>query len=89
MIELDEFVTIKEAAKTPGVLLNSLRNWHRDGRMTAYGNPVTLADLQHWVTTGDGVCAAKEPSATGTACIAPLISQPAGMAVMIAPPDSR
>ena len=41
MIKLDEFVTIKEAAKILGVSLNTLRNWHRDGKMTVYRNPIS------------------------------------------------
>ena len=40
MLKLDDFVTIKEAAKILGVSLNTLRNWHRDGKLTVYRNPI-------------------------------------------------
>jgi DNA (cytosine-5)-methyltransferase 1 len=41
MTKLDEFVTIKQAAKFLGVSANTLRNWHRDGKMTVYRNPIS------------------------------------------------
>ena len=41
MVKLDEFVTINEAAKILGVSLNTLRSWHRDGKMTVYRNPIS------------------------------------------------
>ncbi len=41
MVKLDEFVTIREAAQILGVSLNTLRNWHRDGKMTVYRNPIS------------------------------------------------
>jgi excisionase family DNA binding protein len=41
MIRLDEFVTIKQAAQVLGVSINTLRNWHRDGKIPVYRNPVS------------------------------------------------
>ncbi|MGO8683140.1 MAG: MerR family transcriptional regulator [Thermoleophilia bacterium] len=41
MTKLDEFVTIKQAAKFLGVSPNTLRNWHRDGKMAVYRNPIS------------------------------------------------
>lgn len=40
MAKLDEFVTIKEAAELLHVSANTLRNWHRDGKIPVYRNPV-------------------------------------------------
>ena len=36
MVRLDEFVTIKQAAKLLGVSHNTLRNWHRDAKIPVY-----------------------------------------------------
>jgi len=41
MLKLDDFVTIRDAAKILGVSINTLRNWHRDGKMTVYRNPIS------------------------------------------------
>lgn len=41
MTKLDEFVTIKEAAEFLGVSPNTLRNWHRDGKIPVYRNPIS------------------------------------------------
>jgi excisionase family DNA binding protein len=41
MVKLDEFVTIKQAAKLLGVSANTLRNWHRDAKIPVYRNPVS------------------------------------------------
>ena len=41
MIKLDQFVTIKQAAKMLGVAPNTLRNWHRDAKLPVYRNPVS------------------------------------------------
>jgi excisionase family DNA binding protein len=41
MIKLDQFVTIKQAAKMLGVAPNTLRNWHRDAKIPVYRNPVS------------------------------------------------
>jgi len=41
MIKLDEFVTIKQAAEFLGVSPNTLRNWHRDGKIPVYRNPIS------------------------------------------------
>jgi DNA-binding transcriptional MerR regulator len=39
MVKLDEFVTIKQAAKILGVAPKTLRNWHRDAKIPVYRNP--------------------------------------------------
>ena len=58
MLKLDDYVTIKEASEFLGVSLNTLRNWHRDGKITVYRNPISgyrlfrktdLADLLHQI----------------------------------------
>ena len=41
MTKLDDFVTIRQAAKFLGVSLNTLRNWHRDAKIPVYRNPVS------------------------------------------------
>ena len=41
MAKLDEFVTIKEAARFLHVSPNTLRNWHRDGKIPVYRNPIS------------------------------------------------
>lgn len=41
MVKLDEFVTIKQAARFLGVSPNTLRNWHRDARLPVYRNPIS------------------------------------------------
>ena len=41
MTRLDEFVTVKEAAEFLGVSSNTLRNWHRDGKIPVYRNPIS------------------------------------------------
>ena len=73
MIKLVEFVTImKKAAKILGASLNAIRNWHRDGKMTAYRSPISgywhfrktnLADLS-WqiVESGQGSTGWKRPT---------------------------
>ena len=38
---LDKFVTIKQAAEFLGVSPNTLRNWHCDGKVPVYRNPIT------------------------------------------------
>jgi DNA (cytosine-5)-methyltransferase 1 len=38
---LDEFVTIKQAAKFVGISANTPRNWHRDAKIPVYRNPVS------------------------------------------------
>lgn len=40
MAKLDDFFTIKEAAEFLGVSPNTLRNWHRDGKIPVYRNPI-------------------------------------------------
>lgn len=41
MVKLDEFVTIKQAARFLGVSPNTLRNWHRDAKIPVYRNPIS------------------------------------------------
>jgi len=41
MTRLDEFVTIKQAARFLGISANTLRNWHRDAKIPVYRNPVS------------------------------------------------
>lgn len=41
MIKLDQFVTIKQAAKILGVAPNTLRNWHAAAKIPVYRNPVS------------------------------------------------
>ena len=41
MTKLDEYVTIKEAAEYLGVSPNTLRNWHRDGKIPVYRSPIS------------------------------------------------
>ena len=41
MARLDEFVTVKEASEFLGVSPNTLRNWHRDGKIPVYRNPIS------------------------------------------------
>lgn len=41
MTKLDEFVTIRQAAKMLGVAPNTLRNWHRDAKIPVYRNPIS------------------------------------------------
>lgn len=41
MVKLDEFVTIKQAARFLRVSPNTLRNWHRDARLPVYRNPIS------------------------------------------------
>lgn len=41
MVKLDEFVTIKQAARFLHVSANTLRNWHRDAKIPVYRNPVS------------------------------------------------
>jgi DNA (cytosine-5)-methyltransferase 1 len=41
MTRLDEFVTVKEASEFLGVSPNTLRNWHRDGKIPVYRNPIS------------------------------------------------
>ncbi|MBM4092013.1 MAG: helix-turn-helix domain-containing protein [Planctomycetes bacterium] len=41
MVKPEEFVTIIEAAQILGVSSNALRNWHRDGKMIVYRNPIS------------------------------------------------
>jgi len=41
MVRLDEFVTVKQAAKLLGVSVNTLRNWHRDQKIPVYRNPIS------------------------------------------------
>jgi len=58
MLKLDDYVTIERASDFRGVSLNTLRNWHRDGKITVYLNPISgyklfrktdLADLLHQI----------------------------------------
>ena len=52
MEKLDEYLTIKEAAKFLGVAVNTLRNWGRDGKVAMHRHPVNdfrlfkISDLQ-------------------------------------------
>jgi MerR family copper efflux transcriptional regulator len=41
MTKLNEFVTIKQAAEFLGISPNTLRNWHRDGKISVYRNPIS------------------------------------------------
>ncbi|MBN1908369.1 MAG: helix-turn-helix domain-containing protein [Pirellulales bacterium] len=41
MTKLDEYVTIKEAAEFLGVSPNTLRNWHRDGKIPVFRSPIS------------------------------------------------
>ena len=41
MTKLDEFVTIREAARFLGVAPNTLRNWHSAGKIPVYRNPIS------------------------------------------------
>ena len=46
MVKLDDFVTIQQAARFLGVSLNTLRNWHHDGKMTVYRKGPGLVTLR-------------------------------------------
>ena len=58
MTRLDEFVTIKEASEFLGVSPNTLRNWHRDGKIPVHRNPMNgyrlfkKADLEELLKQG-------------------------------------
>ena len=41
MTKLHEYVTIKEAAQFLGVSPNTLRNWHRDGKIPVFRSPIS------------------------------------------------
>jgi len=41
MTKLDEFVTIKQAAKILGVCCNTLRGWDRDRKIPVYRSPIS------------------------------------------------
>ena len=41
MAKLDEFLTIRQAARFLGLSPNTLRNWHRDAKIPVYRNPVS------------------------------------------------
>ena len=41
MTKLDEFVTIREAARMLGVARNTLRNWHAAGKIPVFRNPIS------------------------------------------------
>jgi predicted site-specific integrase-resolvase len=41
MVKLDEFVTIKQAAKMLGVAPNTPRNWHVAGKIPVFRNPIS------------------------------------------------
>ena len=41
MTKLDEFVTIKQAARFLGVCCNTLRGWDRDNKIPVYRNPIS------------------------------------------------
>ena len=41
MPKLNEFVTIREAARFLGVARNTLRNWHAAGKIPVYRNPIS------------------------------------------------
>ena len=41
MTKLGEYVTIKEAAEFLGVSPNTLRNWHRDGKIPVFRSPIS------------------------------------------------
>ena len=41
MPKLDEYVTIKDAAEFLGVCPNTLRNWHRDGKIPVLRGPTS------------------------------------------------
>jgi DNA (cytosine-5)-methyltransferase 1 len=40
MNKIIDYLTIKEAAKFLGVVPNTLRNWERDKKISAYRNPL-------------------------------------------------
>jgi len=40
MPKLDAYLTIKEAAEFLSVSPNTLRNWHRDGKIPVHRNPM-------------------------------------------------
>ena len=46
MVNLDEFVTVKQAARFLHVSANSLRNWHRDVKIPVYRNPLRVMQDQ-------------------------------------------
>jgi excisionase family DNA binding protein len=39
MLKLNDYLTIKHAAKTIGVTPNTLRNWEKNQKLPAYRNP--------------------------------------------------
>ncbi len=41
MTKLDEFVTVKQAAKMLGVAPNTIRNWHAAGKIPVFRNPIS------------------------------------------------
>ena len=41
MTKLDEFVTIKQAARFLGVCCNTLQGWDRDNKIPVYRNPIS------------------------------------------------
>lgn len=41
MTKLDEFVTIKQAAKLLGVCCNTLRSWDQANKIPVYRNPIS------------------------------------------------
>lgn len=41
MANLDEFLTVKEAAESLGVSPNTIRNWDRDGKIPVYRHPIS------------------------------------------------
>jgi len=45
MVSLDQFVTIKQAAKLLGVSVNTLRNWHRDARLPDFSQSAQRVSL--------------------------------------------
>jgi DNA (cytosine-5)-methyltransferase 1 len=41
MANLQEFLTVKEAAELLGVAPNTIRNWDRDGKIPVYRHPLS------------------------------------------------
>lgn len=41
MTRLDEFLTVKQAAKMLGVAPNTIRNWHAAGKIPVFRNPMS------------------------------------------------
>ena len=77
MTWLDEFVTIKGAARFLGVSANTLRNWHQDTRIPVFRSPASdyrsfkKADLEELLRQIEQ----SETYLTGRKCSVPAIAK--------------